>query len=945
MSKVNFLPTKFKYNNKNKSIEMYYRLSNNIKLNMTEIPFDHYIYIDPTYNKYGSINENDIYKLLTTEENLIQVYLNPGEARELYMSERYLTGEADCSPEQRFVVDTFANTEFPPNISPRILFLDIETFSTDNKLPTFNHNVAEINAITVYDSYLNKFISFFLIPDNKNVNEYLNAIKEEIKEYGTVDIKLFTSAKALLNAFMQYVISDCPDIITAWNSGFDIPYIVRKIIDNFGIDALKKISPFNKISSKVIKALDNNSDLFIDTLIPGIDIIDMLELYKKNTPGQKPSYSLKAITEEELGETKLTDETGDTDPNHMYLHDFTNFCKYNIQDVRLLVLLEKKLKLLDLAIIMRNITKCNFQDIFFESIMIDNMFLMEAVRRRKEGSKYILPSRPINAVKQKYLGAYVKDPLRGRYPWVADLDFTSLYPSIVKTFKLSNESIVGFIDKKQIITLYSIAKQFNIADLNYIKDNILPKYLSYDIDLVSLLDNYNEKDINIDTLGNDLDINIEYYPLFTNKEFPSKFNGLTEFTDWLKENNFALLPNGVVVNQNREDAIIAKVIADIMKSRAKYKTMMKDYLSKGNKELFELYNIYQTAIKIVNNSVYGVTATERFRLFDIRIADAITTAGQVLIRSCTYTANKYLNEQSHTDNVDYVLTNDTDSIIFTLKGIVNQPTTIREPEILANIATNSKKCQDYINEYLYNICKNIFYKYKVNKNNNFLSMKNEWLADAGLFVAKKMYVVHKVFKEGIPYEKLDSTGISLRRSSTPQALKPFLKNVITNILEFKNQNEIDSIIIDECNKLSTEYEIKDIAIPSSLNDLSSYANVPIHVRGINIWNKYFAKTEKDQLKFGKIKYFYVKQWENNELNLNKEYVLSVPNIDSYWSFVNGKVKVDYKKMKDRLIIKPINAFYSALGWTLPLDITTTNNGIFNIFSKNQTNEKNKIKYI
>ena len=59
--------------------------------------------------------------------------------------------------------------------------------------------------------------------------------------------------------------------------------------------------------------------------------------------------------------------------------------------------------------------------------------------------------------------------------------------------------------------------------------------------------------------------------------------------------------------------------------------------------------------------------------------------------------------------------------------------------------------------------------------------------------------------------------------------------------------------------------------------------------------------------------------------------LSVPNIDSYWSFVNGKVKVDYKKMKDRLIIKPINAFYSALGWTLPLDITTTNNGIFNIF--------------
>lgn len=941
LRKIKFLPTKIKYNNRNKTIEMFYREKGVSKLNKIEIPFDHYIFIEPAYRKYGVINSDEEFKLLTTEEDLIKVYLNPKEARELYESKKFLTGEADCSPEQRFIVDTFNDTQFPDDVKPRIYFLDIETFSSDDKLPSFNHNIAEINAITIYDSYTQEFYSWFLSSeDNNDFNEYKNRIEEETKEYGKVNIKIFSNSKILLNSFLQFIIENCPDIITAWNSSFDIPYIIRKIIDYFGINALKKISPFDRVSSKVTFALDKNIEIKIDRLIPGIDIIDMLELYKKNTPGQKPSYSLKAITEEELEETKLTDESGDTDPNHMYLHDFVNFCKYNIQDVRLLVLLEEKLKILNLASIMRNITKCNYQDVFFESILIDNMFLMEAVRRRNSGGKLVLPSKPIDAVKQKFLGAYVKNPLTGRYPWVADLDFKSLYPSIVKTFKISNESIVGVIDKKQTVTMLSVAKQFNITDLNYIKNEILPRYLSYDPDLLKLIENYDsieekgKKHFDLKSFENNIVIHAEYYPLFVNKDFPSTFNGLSELAHWLRDNNFALLPNGVIVNQSREDAIIAKVIADIMKSREKYKELMKDYLAKGNKEMHDLYNIYQTAVKVVNNSVYGVTGTERFRLFDVKIADAITTTGQLLIRSCTYAANSFLNTESNTNDVDYVLTNDTDSIIFTLKGIVNYPTTVRDPNVLSKIAAHSKDCQNYINEYLYTLCKNIFYKYRISKNNNYLMIKNEWLSDAGLFIAKKMYVVHKVFKEGIPFEDLASTGISLRRSSTPEALKPFLKNVIINILDFKGQSEIDNIVVAECDKIKNEYKIQDIAIPSSLGDISGYANLPIHVRGIKIWNEYFAPTEKDKLNVGKVKYFYVSKWSNNKLNINKEYVLSVPNINKYWELIDGKVEVDYKKMKERLIIKPINAFYKALNWSMPASVTSNNNGVFNIFLNN-----------
>lgn len=937
MKKLNFLPTKVLYDKRNSNIKMWFRLPNKHDLMCTDVPFAHSIFIEKGYSKYGEFSENDIYYYLTNDEiEMFELFISPSEAQDIYKSERYVTGEADCSPEQKFITQTFYDTEFPAEIKPRIFFLDIETYSTDGKLPLFNHNIAVINAITLYDTYTKKYYSWFLKPSTIKLSnkECYDKIKNEITDYGEAEIIIFNDAKLLLGSFINFINKECPDIITAWNLPFDMPYIVRKIIDNFGINELKKISPFNRISSKVTKALDTNLELKIDSLIPGIDSIDYLELYKKNTPGQKPSYRLADIALEELhAETKLVGEDGESDPNIMYINNFIHFCKYNIQDVRIMKLIEEKRKILDLAIIIRNITKTNYQDIFYETALIDNMFLMEAIRRRKNGWKYVLPSKPINAIKVPYLGAYVKAPIKGRFEWVADLDFKSLYPSIVKTFKLSNESVVGIVKNKQVITLYNLAKQFKISDFNYIKEELLPKYLSYDPDLLQVIND----NVDIKALNDNTPVEIDYYyALYTNKDFPMIFDTIKQFAFWIKENNFVFMPNGVIIDQNREDAIIAKVIADIMKSREDYKKLMLESLAKNDKAKAEMYDTYQTAVKVVNNSVYGVTAKESFRLADVKIADAITTTGQLLIRSSTYIANEKLNELSNTKDQDYVITNDTDSIIFTLRKVVDYPVTTRDPNILAEIAKYSTICQEYVNDSVYDLCKNLFYKHKISKSNNFLMIKNEWLADAGLFIAKKMYAVHKVFKEGIPYDKLVPTGLSLKRSSTPAALKPFIEKVIVNILSFKNKLEIDEIIIEECRKLKEEYNIKDVAIPSSLNDLDKYLNVPIHVRGIKIWNKYFAPSDRDKLTFGKLKYFYVKGWENNKLNLDKEYVLSVPNNDEYWILIKDKVIVDYNRMKERLIFKPINAFYNAMEWEMPASISSTSNNIFlNVKSKSK----------
>ena len=936
MKKISFLPTKFKYNNYSKNIIMYYRDGKTTKLNKTEIPFDYYIYISPSYRTYGNTDSEE-YRLLTTNEKLIKIYINPRDAYDLYNG-RLTTGEADVSPEQRFICDSFADVEFPNDIKPRIFLLDIETHVLDGKFPSFQNNTSDITAITIYDTYTNQFYSWILPPENwdKSFTETEKLIKEATSDYGDVELKLFKDPKTLLNSFMQFISTEVPDIITAWNSKFDIPYIVRKIYDYFDFDGLKMISPFKTVSSKVKKALYDGIDLDMDTLIPGIDVIDMLSLYKKNCETQKPSYSLKAITTEELGETKIVSENEEiNDLVSMYNNDFITFCKYNIQDVRLMVLLENKVKFIDLALAIRNIVKTDYQDIFFETRTIDNMFVMEAVRRRNSGNwNYILPSKPKHVNKTKFLGAYVKSPQTGLFKWIADLDFKSLYPSIVKTFKLSNETIVCDIDPKltQLIVMYSLAKSLNINDLNYVANEILPKYLTPSKDIIEITENKSalNKNKDISTFGEDLVLKPVYSILYHDMNHPNVFNGINEFSKWLKENNYVFMPNGVVIDQNKSDAIIADVIADIMTSREKYKKKMLQALADKKEDEAEVLDMNQRAVKVLNNSVYGVTANERFRLYDLRLAESITTSGQVIIRSSTYIMNEYANNLAGTMNKDYVITNDTDSIIFTLNGIINNSIlpTERDPKVLADIANYSKLCQEHVNESIYNIIKNVFYKYKVTKTNNFLMIKNEWLANAGLFVAKKNYVINMVFKEGVPYEKMKSTGISLRRSSTPKVLKPFLENVLEKILSFADNNEVNQLIVEECRKIKEDYSIRDIALPISVNDMDSYENLPVHIRGAKIWNDYYTPSDLNKITVGKVKYIYVKSWDKQELNLNKEYVISIPDTDRDWNYISDKIVIDYGRMRERLIIKPISIFYNALKWDIPTEIKTNNNGAF-----------------
>ncbi len=206
---------------------------------------------------------------------------------------------------------------------------------------------------------------------------------------------------------------------------------------------------------------------------------------------------------------------------------------------------------------------------------------------------------------------------------------------------------------------------------------------------------------------------------------------------------------------------------------------------------------------------------------------------------------------------------------------------------------------------------------------------------------KRHIAINLVFKEGFPHNKTRCVGITLIKSSTPKKLKTFLVDVLNKMLLFSDKSEIDKMISDECDKLKNVYELDDIALPISINNINSYTkNLPVHVRGSRLWNDYFAKNEMEKIISEKVKYIYVEKWQNNELNNRKEYVLAVPNKKEYWDRVKNEITVDYNKMKDRLIVKQLERFYNAMGWKMSNSITTNSNGAFNVLlTKNKSIKK------
>ena len=224
--------------------------------------------------------------------------------------------------------------------------------------------------------------------------------------------------KTLLRRFLEFWQQIDVDIITGWNiDQFDIPYLITRITDVLGEDFAKQLSPWGLVRCT---NKEFNGRLEYNTELAGISILDYMVLYKKYILTKQESYSLANISEVELGHTKLDHSEYKTWKEFHTIGWQDKFVPYNVVDALLVKQLDDKLNLIRIVVTVAYKAGINFEDVSspvktWDSI-IHNTLLSENV---------VIPQ-PSRARLQPLDGAYVKEPVPGRYRNVSSIDATSL---------------------------------------------------------------------------------------------------------------------------------------------------------------------------------------------------------------------------------------------------------------------------------------------------------------------------------------------------------------------------------------------------------------------------------------------------------------------------------------------------------------------------------------
>ena len=569
----------------------------------------------------------------------------------------------------------------------------------------------------------------------------------------------------LIKRFIDDWSGDYPDIITGWNvKFFDVPYLVNRIKKLLGEEFAKRLSPWNILTERKVFIMGRDQVAYTPL---GIAILDYIELYKKYVPGgtSQESYKLDVICHNDLGERKLSyEEYGNL--HTLYKDNYQLFIEYNIRDVELVEKLDNKHKVIDLVLTLSYDNKCNYEDVFAQVRMWTVI-----ITNRLMDSNIVVPPFKANTKNEKYVGAYVKDPLIGMHKWIASFDLNSLYPHLIIQYNISPDTIIEpekyTIDHRKVLT-----QRITI-------DTMLKKEVD-----TSLLD------------------------------------GCT------------LTPNGQLF-RTTEQGFLPKIMEEMYNDRSRYKKeaiKAKKLLESETdadkrvelEKTIARYNNLQLAKKVSLNSAYGALGNEYFMFYDVRQASAITTAGQLSIRWIENKLNEYLNRVLKTDNKDYVIASDTDSIYLVLDELVHQ-TLGKE---------NGTRDVQQVISFLDKVCENKIQSF-IDKSYNELAgytnayaqkmiMKREALADKGIWTAKKHYVLNVYNNEGVSYKipQVKVMGLDMIKSSTPSACRIKLKEALDVILS-KTENDM----IEFIEKFRGEFKtlpLSDIAFPRGVNGIEKY---------------------------------------------------------------------------------------------------------------------------
>ncbi len=429
-----------------------------------EVPYEPYIFVP------GVTSDPTTFKDLTGRPVRKITYESISECNEKFFRRHCFDEGFEWLGTTRFaynfIYDNFPDLKPDPS-KLREAVIDIEVDTTE-KYPDIENADCAITAITLM------FKDLTLVW----------GLGEFVSDDPKIKYKQCKNEREMLAHFLDVWERFRPDVISGWNiEGFDVPYIVNRIIHVLNEKEAQRLSPFGVLREYFMMHFGRRVRSY---KILGVVILDYMAMYKKFTYHVQESYSLNHICWSELGEKK-TDYSEFENLAGLYKNNHQLFMEYNVRDCALVWKLDDKLKFLALVYEFAYDSKVNMNDALGSVMSWDtiiNNYLMDqgivvpgdphAMERYREiilreraeenDEEYVDPNE-VKAVAEYHdtasakkkrkriflddhlekvedespVGGHVKDPIRGMYDWVVSFDLQSLYPHLIMAYNISPE--------------------------------------------------------------------------------------------------------------------------------------------------------------------------------------------------------------------------------------------------------------------------------------------------------------------------------------------------------------------------------------------------------------------------------------------------------------------------------------------------------------------------
>jgi len=506
------------------------------------------------------------------------------------------------------------------SINPKVAYIDIEVYM-DEGFEKPETARKEINAIAYSIADTTHVDLFVLDKTGKYTEEQLNN-SEKIKEMFenakksvieasktkkgmenvidrvskyTYKVKLVKTEHELLQELERRIREDKPQILTSWNAWFDFNYIINRA----------KLMQYNDITLSPVGIRGYISSLTGLYEPVGADVIDSLEAYAGTVRGTLKSNKLGYVGQLELGLNKIE---YDGELFELYDRDLETFTGYNNFDVVIFKEINIKKQIMNQKMMYRMVTGCSTRSID-STIRSSDTVSIEYARRQNLAIRN--HTRMISK-EGEYIGAINAARKIGVHYLVADLDQTSQYPSMMRTFNISPNTLMLKIDAPyEVLYKYIHENKLSEKDANMIVKVTVKPLVWFG--------------------GNRLGIEIQ--------------ERLGTVLQTVKDKGYILTLTGAVFkNHKQEIGFYYTLLTDFKNKRDETKALMKKAHKEGNYVLKDNYNNEQLTWKVLQNALYGATGTDSFRFFHIAIASTITTQARTEISVVAYNLDQFIKE-------------------------------------------------------------------------------------------------------------------------------------------------------------------------------------------------------------------------------------------------------------------------------------------------------------